>query len=77
MYQGVVQSTGQRQESSRISRKHFMVAKPGYCVVGSVEIGENSKCLNGFCFYIALGGEDQDGIFFPGLVSHLAGWNFI
>ena len=47
------------------------------CVVGSVEIWENSKFLNGYCFYIILGGEDQDGIFFRGLVSHLAGWNFI
>ena len=47
------------------------------CIVGSVEIGENSKFLNGHCFYIALGGEDQDGIFFLGIVSHLAGWNFI
>ncbi len=28
-------------------------------------------------FFIALGGEDQDGIVFSGLVSHLAGWNFI
>ena len=47
------------------------------CAVGSVEIGENSKILNGYCFYIALGSEDQYGIIFPGLVSHLAGWNFI
>ena len=45
--------------------------------LGSVEIGGNSKFGNGYCFYIALGGEDQDVIFFPGLVSHLAGWNFI
>ena len=30
--------------------------------VGSVEIGENSNFLYGYCFYIALGGEDQDGI---------------
>ena len=46
-------------------------------VLGSVEIGENSKFWNGYCFYIALGSEDQDGTFFLGLVSHLAGWNVI
>ena len=47
------------------------------CPAGSVEISNNAKFLNGYCFFIALGGKDQDGFFSSGLVSHLAGWNFI
>ena len=48
-----------------------------HCPLGSVEIRKNAKFLNVYGFFIVLGGEEQDGIFFPGLVSYLAGWNFI
>ena len=47
------------------------------CTLGSVEIRNIGKIWNGYCFFIALGGKDQDGFFSLGLVSHLAGWNFI
>ena len=44
---------------------------------GSVEISKIAKFRSGYIFFIALWGEYQNGIFITGLVSHLAGWNFI
>ena len=44
---------------------------------GSVEIVKIQNFEIAIGFFIALGGEDQNGIFFLDLVSHLAGWNFI
>ena len=44
--------------------------------LGSVEIRKIAQFWNGYNFFITSWGKDQDGIFIPGLVSHLAGWNF-
>ena len=48
-----------------------------FCVysLGSVELRKIAKFWNGSSFFIALWGEDQDGIIITGLVGHLAGWN--
>ena len=49
----------------------------GFYSKGSVEIRKITKFLNGYSFFIALWGEDKDGIFIPGLFSPLARWNLI